>query len=212
MSALATFGGRRALVWALPLAVVLANFAWMSLFGSGGRLRARELERRLQAAAVERADVARRLATRERLWIAATDNRARTEQLFRERFSTELEGFTQRVRQLKELAVSAGLDPQAFSYPEESFAEYGLTRRSFVFPVDGDYGSLRTLLHLIEVSPTFFNLEQISVGEGSGRLSVRLRLSTLFESAASDAAAAARRAAAPVSTASPYLPTEESVP
>lgn len=181
MNTLAAFGGRRAWIWALPLALVVANLVWLAAFGSGSRLRAADLQRRHQRAESEANRLAARAEARERLWVAAAENERAVEQLVGERLATERERFTEVVREVKQLAERAGLDPQTIGYPRESLEEFGLTRRSFVLPVDGTYSALRTFLNLIELSDTFLVVEEISVAEGRGALSVRLRLATFFQ-------------------------------
>jgi Tfp pilus assembly protein PilO len=167
--------------WAVPLALVVVNVVWLSAFGSGARLRAADLDSRLARARETHAAETARLAERERLWIAATENRDRVESLYRERFSTERGRLTAVVREIRELAARAGLEPQTVSYPEESLEEYDLVRRSLVFTVEGGYADLRTFLHLLELTPTFVNVEQIRVAERpGGALAISLRLSTLF--------------------------------
>lgn len=190
MSSRRHFGGRRALWWAPAAALLAANVAWLFLFGSGSRLRAADLGRRLEAAKRDNAALSARLAAREQLWIAATENRTRLDALYESRFATERARFTEMVRELKGLAQSAGLEPSAISYPEEQLEEYGLVRRSFVFGANGSYEALRNFLNLIEVSPSFLVVEQIDVGESSRGLGVQLRLSTLFRAVGSDAAGA----------------------
>jgi hypothetical protein len=187
-------------LWAAPLALVAINVVWLSAFGSGARLRAADLDSRLGRARETHAAETGRLAERERLWIAATENRGRVESLYRERFSTERGRLTAVVREIRELASRAGLEPQTVSYPEESLEEYGLVRRSLVFTVEGDYADLRTFLHLLELTPTFVNVEQIRVGERPvGALGIALRLSTLFavDEPATDAGEATEAAAPP---------------
>ena len=193
------FGGRRALYWAPALVLLAANIGWLFLFGSGSRLRAADLGRRLEAARRDNTALSARLASREQLWIAATENRSRLETLYTERFATERARFTEMVRELKGLAQSVGLEPSAISYPEEQLEEFGLVRRSFVFGVNGSYDALRNLLNLIELSQSFLVIEQIDVSDASQGLSVQLRLSTLFRAVGSDAAGApaGRAAAAP---------------
>jgi Tfp pilus assembly protein PilO len=184
MSVRETFGGRRAMAWAIPLAVVAANLVWLAAFGSGSRMREAELARRLERVRSDHAEVTTRLAEREQLWIAANENRDRLARLDREQFASERARFTDMVRELKQLAERAGLDPGNIGYPRESLVDYGLTRRSFVFSVEGSYGALRTFLHLVELTPSFLVVEQIDVGDGGRGLSIRLRLSTLFSTAA----------------------------
>jgi len=171
------------------MALVVANGVWLVAFGSGARVRESELARRLERARRVHTRETSRLAQRERLWIAANENRERATELYRSRFSTESARFTDTVRELKRLAERAGLDPGAISYPTERLEEYGVTRRSFVFSVNGSYASLRTFLHLVELSPSFFIVEQIDVGETGRGLGIRLRLSTLFGTGETAAAA-----------------------
>lgn len=180
MNLAVTFGGRRAWAWALPLALLAANVVWLVAFGSGNRVRESELARRLERVRQERAAAAEQLAARERLWIAANENRERVAALERDRFASERARFTDSVRELKDLAQRAGLDPGTFSYPSETLEQFGLARRSFVFAVEGSYASLRTFLNLVELSPSFLAVEQIDVDLARGGLAIRLRLSTLF--------------------------------
>jgi hypothetical protein len=170
-----------ALLWGTPLAIVLLNVAWLSAFGSGARLRAADLANRLESARSEHTKATAKLAEREQLWITATENRQRLATLYQDRFGTERERLTATLREVRDLATRAGLEPRAFTYPEEELSDYGLLRRSFVFSVEGDYPGLRTFLHLLELSPTFLTVDRIQVGErAGGRLGIALRLSTLF--------------------------------
>lgn len=182
---------RHVLAWSIPLALVALNVAWLSAFGSGARLRAADLESRLERAREEHARETSLLAEREKLWIAANENRSRTRALYEERFSTESARLTAAMREVKDLAARAGLEPRTISYPEERLEEYGLLRRSFVFNVEGTYAELRTFLHLLELSSSFVSIDAIQVGERSpGALGVSLRLSTLFATEAEPAFAA----------------------
>ncbi len=188
---LRSFGGRRIGLWALPLAVVLANLGWLLVFGSGARVRATELARLSDRSQHEHNAVAARLAQREKLWITATENRNKIERLYQDRFSTQAARFTNTVRELKSLARRAGLDPRAIGYPEEKLEDFELTRRSFVFSVGGNYSQLRTFLHLVELSNAFFTVRRIEVSESGNGLSIRLSLATFFAAAAPATAAPA---------------------
>lgn len=172
---------RHPLLWSVPLAAIVVNLAWLSAFGSGAKLRAADLDSRLSRARSESAEVSTRLADRERLWITATENRERVEQLRRDVFSSERRRLTAMVREIKDLATRAGLAPTAIRYPEEVFSEFGLTRRSVDFSVEGTYADLRTFLHLLELTPSFVTVDDLGVNErDAGRLGISLRLSTLF--------------------------------
>jgi Tfp pilus assembly protein PilO len=172
---------RHPLLWSVPLAAIVLNLAWLSAFGSGAKLRAADLDSRLTRARSESAEVSTRLAERERLWITATENRQRVEQLRRDVFSSERRRLTAMVREVKDLATRAGLAPTSIRYPEEVFSEFGLTRRSVDFSVEGTYADLRTFLHLLELTPSFVTVDDLGVNErDAGRLGISLRLSTLF--------------------------------
>jgi hypothetical protein len=181
---------RQALLWGVPLALVALNLLWLVLFQSGFRLRAASLDRALDQARRAHGESAARRAQLESLWVAAAENQQRIERLYVEGFSTERGRLTETIRLVKDLAARAGLAPRSIGYPEETLADFGLTRRSFVFDVEGSYADLRTFLHLLELSPAFVSVTQIGVGEASrGGLQVSLRLSTFFESLPSDEAA-----------------------
>jgi Tfp pilus assembly protein PilO len=180
---------RHPLTWAAPLAAIVLNLAWLSAFGSGARLRAADLDSRLERARTENTEATALLAERESLWITATENRDRVDKLRREVFSTERARLTAMVREVKDLASRSGLAPSTIRYPEESFSDFGLSRRSIDFSVEGGYDDLRTFLHLLELTPTFVTVDDISVTErDAGRLGISLRLSTLFVEGGADEA------------------------
>ena len=184
---------RRAALWSIPLLLVAVNVVWLTLFESGFRVRSAALDSALGRARTESAEVGARRAALERLWTAAADHRERVERLYVEGFSTERARLTETIRLVKDLASRAGLEPQSIGYPEDTLAEFGLVRRSFVFSVEGSYSDLRTFLHLLELTPVFVAVNQIEVADASkGRgLAIALRLSTFFETVEGDDAPAA---------------------
>lgn len=172
---------RHVAVWAVPLGVVLLNLAWLFAFGSGARLRAADLTNRLERAREAHAIASSQLAERESLWVALLENRERVESLQRDTLATESERLTDAMREVRDLAGRAGLLPMSMSYPSEPLVDYGLSRRSFNFSVEGRYADLRTFLHLLELTDSFVVVDRIRVGESSsGRLNIQLGLSTLF--------------------------------
>jgi hypothetical protein len=172
---------RRVLLW-LPPAILLAVASILLVRHlGGGDGEGGALDRRFQAALAERDAMRAEEARLAGLARAEEANRIEVERLYRERFSTESGRFTDLVREIRRLAEHAGLDPKEFGYPEEKFDGFDLTRRSFVFDVEGSYANLRTFLHLLELSPSFVTVDEIRVGERKGTgLNIRLRLSTLF--------------------------------
>lgn len=147
-----------------------------------GRELGADLDRRLEAASRERTSASTEIERLDRLARESARNRLDTARLYEERFSTEKGRFTDLVREIKRLAEHAGLDPKDIGYPEESLEGFGLSRRSFIFAVDGSYANLRAFLHLLELSPSFVTLNEIAVSERDGGkgLSVSLRLTTFF--------------------------------
>lgn len=185
---------RHAWLWAVPLALVVTNVAWTLAFGSGARLRAADLESRLARAREEHAETDKQFEKRERIWIAMVENRKRLEELLDHRLSTQRNRFTAIVSELRDLARRTGLEPSSVTYPDESLEDYGLVRTSFLFAVEGSYADLRAFLHLLELSPSFLVVDQLSVNEdGRGVLRISLRLSTLFaEDSSAETAAESR--------------------
>ena len=80
--------------------------------------------------------------------------------------------------------MRAGLDPPTIHYPDEPIRSYGLVKRSIVFGVDGTYLALRRFINFLELTDSFVTLEEIRPSERSStqgsRLSINLRVSTLF--------------------------------
>lgn len=105
--------------------------------------------------------------------------------LYQETLSTEGERLTTIIREVRQLAREANLEPQQASYPEESLEEFGLEKRSFVFTVEGTYFDLRKLINSLELTESFLTLEGVQLTGGSragndSRLRINLQLSTLF--------------------------------
>jgi hypothetical protein len=186
---------RRLWLW-LPPALVLA-FAvfFLARFWATGRTVGGSLDRRLAAASAARDTAVAEEKHLAELTRAADANRADIERLYSERFSTESGRFTDLIREIKRLAEHAGLDPREIGYPEELLDGFDLERRSFQFTVEGSYANLRMFLYLLEFSPSFVTVDEIRVGERTGKgVRVELKLSTFF--ARTPEPAAPRRGAA----------------
>lgn len=130
------------------------------------------------------------------------DNQHRMTELYETGFSTEEERLTKILREVKQLAREANLEPQTTSYPEEALEDYDLSKRSFVFNVEGTYFDLRKLINSLELSEYFLTLEDVGLSESGGRgagtrLRISLRISTLFDARGDsrDGVAAARASA-----------------
>jgi hypothetical protein len=126
--------------------------------------------------------VERRGDLEARLGRVQADRKA-IETLYNDRLSTERERLTRTLAEFRTLATRAGLQPQSVSYPEEELAQFGLVKKSIVFNVDGDYNSLRQLIHLLELSPTFLSIEEVHLAgsdKTGARLQIALQMATLF--------------------------------
>lgn len=114
----------------------------------------------------------------------ALDNRRRVEILYTERLSTQRARLTDVIREVRELARGAGLEPTSTTYPETEFEEYDLERKGFVFSVSGSYANLRRFINTLELTESFITINSIGLapeGERSGsRLRISFRISTLF--------------------------------
>lgn len=104
--------------------------------------------------------------------------------LYEEIFATERQRLTAAIREVRQMARDANLEPRQTNYPEETLEEYGLQERSFVFSVHGTYFDLRKLVNSLELSESFLTLEEVGLSgdasRGGPQLSISLRLSTLF--------------------------------
>ncbi|MBZ0112335.1 MAG: hypothetical protein K8J08_07745, partial [Thermoanaerobaculia bacterium] len=100
-----------------------------------------------------------------------------------ERFATQSERLTRMMLEVKDLARRSGLSaPNNIRYADVDVEDLRLTKKEIQFTVTGTYQDVRSLINLIELSPSFLVLEAIQVGDSDqGRLTVGLTLSTLFE-------------------------------
>jgi Tfp pilus assembly protein PilO len=99
--------------------------------------------------------------------------------MYGKQFATESERFTRFLREIRELARQAGLDPQSFNYPQTVLQDEGLVKRTVDFSVEGGYDELRRFINFLELSDQFVTIEQIAMA-GEGRLALRFSLSTIF--------------------------------
>lgn len=175
---------RKVWLWLPPALVLIGAVGFLVYLESGLGSGLQQLDRRLERASREREEAATKLTRLTELAAAAEVSRVDTAKLYAERFATERSRLTDLIREIKQLAEHAGLDPREIGYPEEILEDFDLRRRSFVFSVQGSYANLRAFLHLLELSPSFVTIEQIRVNEQSGNrgLGVSLRLATFFAS------------------------------
>ena len=175
---------QRLWIWLPALLFFLANAVAFSIyrFGYAGQV---------QSLGADMASVREQLAPLQE-HRAALENRLRraraaeaaVRELYADRFSTRSQRFTRLQTEVKTLARKAGLNPKMITYPKQDIEDYGLVKRSFVFPVEGTYGELRQFLNLLELTDSFLTLEAVTLSEESSdqgpELRMSLTLSTLF--------------------------------
>ena len=187
---------RQLWIWLPPALALLAATVYLVYLERGVRARGAKLEARLEVAQRQHQEAQAGLEKLEKLAGAAQATREQIQLLMGEKFSTESGRLTTLIREIKQLAEHAGLDPRDIGYPQEEYAELGLVRRSFIFSVQGSYANLRAFLYLLELSPSYVTVDQIELRELSGAkgLAVSLRLSTFFSVPPEATPAAARPA------------------
>lgn len=187
-----TLWRRRLWVWVPPAVALAIASAYLLTLSRGLRSQGSTLAARLATAERTHGEAQSSLARLEALDADARRSREQIARLMEEQFSTESGRFTSLVREIKQLAEHSGLDPKEIGYPEESLADLGLVRRSFIFGVQGSYVNLRAFLYLLELSPSYVTVDSIEVRELSGGrgLAVNLRLSTFFAAPETPEAAA----------------------
>jgi hypothetical protein len=165
---------------------------YRTLFAGGAQLR----DSRVRRARASHEQLAAERERAEDLARRAERTQIRLERLYGSRFKTQEQRITKVIAEVKELAVRAGLDPPTIHYPDEPIRSYGLVKRSIVFGVDGTYLALRRFINFLELTDSFVTLEEIRPSERSSkqgsRLSINLRVSTLFLDEGIDPAALAR--------------------
>lgn len=187
---------QRLWVWLPALLFFLANAAAFSVYRFGYAGRVESLEERLDGQKTEMQRLEARRKELQTLVNRVRTNDLQVHQLYSERFSTRSRRMVQVNAEVRRLAGQAGLRPRAISFPEEEIEEYDLIKRSFTFAVDGTYSELRKFVHLLELSPSFLAVEEISLaggGEGGPELKINMRISTYFATETAPQPAAAAR-------------------
>jgi hypothetical protein len=185
---------QRLWVWLPALAFFVGNAGACSVYQLGYAGQVESLQRVMDSRRESLAEAERERENRQRLLGRARANSREVDALYDQRFSTRARRLTEITAEVKDLAQKAGLAPRAISYPEQAIEDFGLVKRSFVFGVEGTYLELRQFVNLLELSPSFLTLEEVTLAESSGpRLTIQLRLSTLFATEPAEPAAAVAR-------------------
>jgi hypothetical protein len=182
---------QRLWIWLPALLFFLANAVAFSIYRFGYADQVTSLESDLESVREQQLKpLEQKRAVLERRLQRARAAETEIGQLYADRFSTRSQRLTRISNEVKTLARKAGLNPKTFAYPQQDIEDYGLVKRSFVFPVQGTYGELRQFLNLLELSDSFLTLEAVTLSEETRdegpELQMNLTLSTLFAREAGD--------------------------
>ena len=175
---------RHVVLWSVPLAFCLLNVIGLVVFQGAFAGNVDGLQEVHDEAAKDLETLRTERRRTEDLLQRINGSRENIQKLKTENFGTEAERFTDAIREVKSLARKAGLNPESFSYPQNSL-EFGLRQRNFAFSVAGTYEQLRLFINYLELSDQFLTLESITLseaGDGSNnpKLGIRFDLSTIF--------------------------------
>lgn len=174
---------QRLWVWVPALLFFLLNAGAFAVYRLGYADRVQSLESSLEKRREQLAELTAEAKKEEALLDRIRTNQQDRARLY-ELFSSRSRRLTAVHAEVRSLARRAGLDPSTFSYGEEEVEAYGLIKRTFSFSVGGTYPELRQFINLLELSPTFLTLEDVTLaerGDAEGpELRMTLMLSTLF--------------------------------
>ena len=174
---------RRAKLWGPALAFLLVNLGLLLGYRVLVQARVAAVTDDARRQEQELAELVELRQDRERLLTTAQSTEEAIASLRSEGLGTEAAGLTRIMSRVKELLTRAGLSgPRSITYSEQPLPEYGLVVKQIAFGFQGSYEQLRRFINFLELSESFLTVEEIAVSEGEdGTLSVRLRLSTLFD-------------------------------
>lgn len=184
----------RVWIWAPALVFFLANAAGFIVYRLGYSGRVAALESTLTRQEKDLRDLESMKKDLQTQLTRVSINEKQVRQLYADRLATRSQRVTLFTSEVRNLARKAGLEPRAFSYPEEDIDDYGLIKRSSIFQVEGTYAELRQFLHLLEASRSFLTVEEINMAGSSGggpELRIEIAISTLFARDPESAAPAA---------------------
>ena len=171
--------------WAVPLAFVVLNLLVFGIYRARYAGGVEALEQTYQEDSEVLAQLQESVSQAEALLKRSERQQEEIDLLYEAHFATESERFTSLLREVRQLARTAGMDPGSFGYPETEIEDVSLVERQVNFSVSGTYEQLRTFLNLLELSDQFVTLKQvalggISTGGSSPLLNVKLSLTTYF--------------------------------
>ncbi len=184
-------------IWLLPMVVLGVALLLLLVYQTSFASRRASLESIASRATTRLESMQKDRQDMELFLVQVEHQRKSIEAIYADHFATEAERFTRLLREVRNLARQAGLQPNAFSYPKQVLTGEGLVRRSITFSVTGNYEQVRRLINFFELTEQFVTLEdiQLSGDGGADRLAIRLSFSTLFMASDEDQKLAAARAA-----------------
>lgn len=184
-------------IWLAPLIVLGANLLFWGVYETSFASRRASLESISTRAAMRLERLGEQSREMELFLSQVEQQKQAIAAIYTDHFATEAERFTSLLREVRQLARQAGLQPASFSYPKEEIDDEGLVRRSITFSVTGNYEQVRQLINFFELSDQFITLEEIGLtgDKGTDRLDIRLSFSTLFVATDEDQKMAAAREA-----------------
>jgi Tfp pilus assembly protein PilO len=171
----------RPLAWSVPLVLLVVNLLLLSTYRAIYSGRVVALESQIESEEGE-LDELRELSSKvQDKVLTARQAQEGIESLYRETFATEEERLTSLIREVRQLAIQAGLRPDSISYPQERIEDFGLYERSINFDVEGSYEAVRRFINFLELSDSFLVLHRLSLNQSSQQeVRIALSLSTLF--------------------------------
>lgn len=177
---------QRLWVWLPALLFFLANATAFTIYRLGYAGQVQSLEANLEEVDQELAPKAQQSRALEQRLQRARATEMAVRNLYEDVFATRSERLTKVTTEVRTLASKAGLsNPRTIAYPQDELEDYGLTKRLFVFSVEGTYAELRQFINLLELTESFLTLEAITLSEENDEnegpeLRMNITLSTLF--------------------------------
>jgi hypothetical protein len=164
---------QRLWLWVPALVFFLANATAYTVYRFGFADRVKSLQEDLKDQQQKLDPLVVRQQKLDTLLARSERNEREIRRLYGEKLATRKERLTAITAEVWGLARKAGLSPKSFSYPEQEIQQYGLTKRSFIFSVEGTYVNLRQLINFLELSDSFLSLEAVTLGPGSASRQVK---------------------------------------
>ena len=155
--------------------VVLLAISWRMATAPGApqaQLKSLELEHKLLAADVARAELIRKN-------LPAVEKQS--DDFFHDQFRPARTGYSAVADDLGALARTAGIRTEGLSFHQRAMEKRGVTEVDIGTTVDGDYLSIVRFINGLQRSETFYILDSLSLAAGStGQVKLNLQLRTFF--------------------------------